>query len=237
MAVTHSRYTVGTTLARVVADSPDSQEVWLQNLAPENTVEAYAKEGKAYLVQREFAVSSPGTVIFDVETGTNGLQIQGYDIVSDTDKVKAELIEGATVGTTGSAIQAYNMNRNFSDAHDAVLLAGTSISGGTTIAAEFITADKHAASGGSTSGKIFTLEPSTHYAMKFVNRGNQTTNVHFQMRFVEEFNGHTDIWVGDAVGTGVRVRGGETVHMSLIQGQTLSAVSEQDNELMVTRQD
>lgn len=57
MAVTHSRYTVGTTLARVVADSPDSQEVWLQNLAPENTVEAYAKEGKAFLVQREFAVA------------------------------------------------------------------------------------------------------------------------------------------------------------------------------------
>ena len=237
MPVIHNRYTVGTALAQVVGDSADHQDVWLQNLAPLNTVEAYAKEGHTYALQREFTVASSGTVIFDVETGVNGLQIAGYDIVSDTDNVKAELIEGATVGTTGSAIQAYNMNRNFSDAHDATLLAGTSITGGTTIASEYITADKHAASGGATSGKIFTLEPSTHYAMKFVNRGNQDTTVHFQMFFTEDFNGHNDIWVGDAVGTGVRVRGGETMHMTLQQGQKLFAIAEQDNELMVTRQD
>lgn len=31
--------------------------------------------------------------------------------------------------------------------------------------------------------------------------------------------------------------GGETVHMSLIQGQKLFAIAEQDNDLMVTRQD
>jgi hypothetical protein len=87
------------------------------------------------------------------------------------------------------------------------------------------------------SGKIFTLAPSTDYAMTFVNKGNQTTTVFFQMTFAEDFNGNNDVWVGDAIGTGVRVRGGDTVHMSLIQGQKLFAVSAQDNDLMVTRQD
>lgn len=237
MAVTHNRYTVGTALAKVVTDSADNQEVWLQNLGPANTSDAYAKDGYLFLLQREFTVASPGTAIFEMATGVNGAQINYYEIVSDTDTIKAELIEGATVGTTGSAIPAFNLNRTSSDAHDATFTAGTSISGGTTIAGEYITADKHAASGGMSSGKVFTLAPSTDYAMKFVNRGNQTTTVFFQMTFAEDFNGHNDIWVGDAVGTGVRVRGGDTVHMTLQQGQTLSAISPQDNELMVTRQD
>lgn len=237
MAVTHSRYTVGTALAQVVADSPDSQEVWLQNLAPLNRSSDYAKEGYAYLIQREFTVASPGTAVFEMATGANGAQIDFYEIISTTDNVKAELVEGATVGTTGSPIPAYNLNRTSSDSHDAVFTAGTSISGGTVIAAEYITADKHAASGGNASGKIFTLKPSTDYGLKFVNQGNQNTTVFFQMTFAEDFNGHNDIWVGDAVGTGVRIRGGETVHMSLIQGQTLSAVASQNNQLMVTRQD
>lgn len=237
MAVTHNRYTVGTALAQVVADSADAQEVWLQNLGPENASHAYAKDGFLYLLQREFTVGSPGTAIFEVTTGANGIQIDNYEIVSTTDNVKAELLEGATVGTTGSPIAAYNLNRNFSDAHDTTFTAGTSISGGTVVAAEYITADKHAASGGMSSGKVFTLAPSTDYAFKFVNKGNQTTTVFFQMTFAEDFNGHNDVWVGDAVGTGVRVRGGDTIHMSLIQGQKLFAVSQQDNELMVTRQD
>jgi hypothetical protein len=237
MAVTHNRYTVGTAVAQVVADSGDAQEVWLQNLGPANTSDAYAKDGYLYLLQREFTVSSPGTAIFELATGPNGAQINFYEILSTTDNLKAELVEGATVGTTGSAIAAHNLNRNASDAHATTFTAGTSISGGTVVAAEYITADKHAASGGMDSGKIFTLAPSTDYAMTFVNKGNQTTTVFFQMTFAEDFNGNNDVWVGDAVGTGVRVRGGDTVHMSLIQGQKLFAVSAQDNELMVTRQD
>ena len=237
MAVTHNRYTVGTALAQVVADSPDSQEVWLQNLAPLNQPSDYAKEGYSYLIQREFTVASPGTAVFEMATGTNGAQIDYYEIVSTTDNVKAELVEGATIGTTGSPIPAYNLNRTSSDLHDAVFTAGTSISGGTVVSAEYVTADKHAASGGMQSGRIYTLAPSTTYGFKFVNRGNQNTTVFFTMTFAEDYNGHKDVWVGDAVGTGVRVRGGETVHMSLIQGQKLFAVAEQDNELMVTRQD
>ena len=237
MAVTHNRFTIGTALTQVVADSADSQEVWLQNLSPKPDLDRQAKEGYAYLLQREFTVSSPGTAIFQVETGATGLQINSYEIISTSDNIKAELVEGPTIGTTGAAIPAYNLNREFSDAHDVVFTAGTSITGGTVIAAEYVTADKHAASGGRVSGRIYTLAPSTTYGFKFINEGNQTTTVFFQMAFVELFNGNTDVWVGDSIGTGVRVRGGDTVHMTLLQGQKLFATSPTDNDLMVTRQD
>lgn len=235
--VTAAAYTVGTASGVVVGMSADAQVAVLQNLEPTNSSEAYAKHGYLYLIQREFTVSSPGTAIFQVATGATGMQIEGYEIISTTDNIKAELIEGATVGTTGAAIPAYNMNRNESDAHSATFTAGTSISGGTTVAAEYITADKHAASGGAASGKIFTLEPSTNYALTFVNKGNQTTTVFFQLRFAEKYNGYTDVWLGGAADDAIRLRGGETLTLPMIQGQILSAVAKSDSQLGVLRQD
>jgi hypothetical protein len=217
--------------------SADAQVAVIQNLEPKNTSDAYAKEGYLYLIQREFTVNSPGTAIFELATGATGVQIDHYEILSDTDAVKAQLIEGATVGTTGAAIPAYNLNRNESDSHNAVFTAGTSISGGTVVAAEYITADKHAASGGMASGKVFTLKPNTDYAMTFVNRGNQTTTVFFQMTFAEKYNGYNDIWLGGAADDAIRVRGGETLTLPMIQGQILSAVAGSDSQLGVLRQD
>lgn len=244
-AISANAYTVGTASGIVVGMSADAQVAVLQNLEPANTSDAYARHGYLYLLQREFSITSPGTAIFDspgtaifeLTTGDTGLQIESYELISTSETVKGELIEGATVGTTGAAIPAYNVNRNESDAHNAVFTAGTSVTGGTVIAAELITADKHAASGGMSSGKIFTLKPNTDYAMKFVNRGNQTTSVLFQMLFSEKYNGYNDIWLGGAVGDAVRVRGGETIILPMIQGQTLSAVSQTDSQLGVLRQD
>lgn len=236
-SINASATTVGTATAVVVGQSPDAQVAVIQNLEPANTADAYAKAGYQYLIQREFTIASPGTAIFEMATGANGAQIDYYEIVSTLQAVKAELVEGATVTTTGSAIPAYNLNRNESDAHDTVFTAGTAISGGTTIAAEYITADKHAASGGMHSGKIFTLKPNADYGLKFVNKGNNTTTVFFQMTFSEKYNGLTDVWLGGDVDNAIRVRGGETLVLPMIQNQTLSAVAERDNQLGVLRQD
>lgn len=237
MPIITNGFTVGTAATQVITESADAQHVVLQNLEPSNNTASYAKAGRMFLLQREFSIASTGTAIFELETGANGLQIDSYEIVSTVESVKGELIEGATVSTTGSAIPAYNLNRNESDAHDAVFLAGTAISGGTVIAAEFINADKHAASGGGASGKIFTLAPSTTYAMKFVNRGNQTTSVLFQLLFAEQFNGDTDIWVSGAEDETIRIRGGETLHLPLLQSQTLTAQSNTTTKLGVLQQD
>ena len=229
--------TVGTATTPVVGMSADAQIAVIQNLEPQSVASEYAKAGYAYLLQSEFTVNSPGTAIFKVETGTRGMQIDFYEIVSTTDDVKGELIESPTIGTTGAAIPAYNLNRNYSDAHDTTFTAGTSISGGTVIAAEYITADKHAASGGGQSAKVYTLKPSTTYGFKFVNKGNQNTTVFFQMSFVEKYNGWNDVWLGGGVDAGVRLRGGEVMQLPMIQGQTLSAVASDDVEVGVLRQD
>lgn len=229
--------TVGTATTPIVAMSADAQIAVIQNLEPNSLASDYAKAGYAYLLQREFTVNSPGTAIFEVQTGARGLQIDFYEIVSTVDNVKGELIESPTIGTTGAAIPAYNLNRNYSDAHDTTFTAGTSISGGTVIAAEYITADKHAASGGGQSAKVYTLKPSTTYGFKFVNEGNQNTTVFFQMSFVEKFNGWNDAWIGGGVDAGVRLRGGQVMQLPMIQGQTLSAVASDDVEVGVLRQD
>ena len=235
--ITSAAYTVGTATTPVVGMSADAQIAYIQNLEPTSVSAEYAKAGYAYLLQREFTVNSPGTAIFKVETGTRGLQIDFYEIVSTVDNVKGELIESPTIGTTGAAIPAYNLNRNYSDAHDTVFTAGTSITGGTVIAAEYITADKHAASGGGASAKIYTLKPSTTYGFKFVNKGNQNTTVFFQMSFAEKFNGWNDVWLGGGVDAGVRLRGGQVMQLPMIQGQTLSAVASDDVQVGVLRQD
>lgn len=237
MPIITNGFTIGTAVTEVITESSDAQHVVLQNLEPRDSVETYAKEGRLYLLQQEFTITSPGTAIFELATGTEGLQIQQYEILSTLENVKGELIEGATVSTTGAAIPAYNMNRNSSDTHSAVFTAGTAVTGGTVIAAELLTADKHAAAGGSFSGKVFTLKPSTDYAMKFVNRGNQTTTVFFQMMFAEKFNGDSDMWISGAADQTIRIRGGETLHLPLLQSQTLTARASQDNQLGVLQQD
>lgn len=229
--------TVGTATTDAVGMSADAQIATLQNLAPKNDAAAYAKEGYTYLIQREFPVASPGTALFELSTGSTGMQIDGYEIVSTIDSIKAELIEGGTATTTGTAVTAYNLNRNESDSYDATFTTASAVSGGTVVAAEYITADKHAAAGGRASGKIFTLKPNTDYVLKFVNKGNQNTTVFFQMTFSERFNGQTDIWLGGSPDNAIRLRGGETLSLRMIQGQTLAASSATDTTLAVLRQD
>ena len=237
MAVTHNRFTIGTAVTQVVADSADAQEVWLQNLEPESTPEAYARAGYLYVVGGRFTLAASGTALYNVATGASGLQIEGYELVTSSETVYAELVEGATVTTTGAAIPSYNLNRDFADNADAVFSAASAVSGGSAISTELITGSKQGGGGGMIVSKIHTLEASSDYAFRFTNLTNQETEFFFQVIFSEKFNGQNEIWVGDAVGTGVRVRGGDTVHMSLIQGQKLFAVANVDNDLMVTRQD
>lgn len=236
-AITSYGVTVGTASTPIVGMSADSQIAIIQNQEPTASIEQLARDGYLYNVAQRFNVLSPGTVSFGIATGPNGLQIEGYEIVSQTEAIEASLIEGATVSTTGAAIPAYNLNRNESDAHVSVLKAATAVSGGSAVSKEYLTADKHSSSGGKGATKILTLKPSADYAFSFVNLGNQTTQVFFQVTFSEKFNGLNDVWLGGSVGTGVRLQGGQTIQLPMIQGQTLSAVAEADNQVGVLRQD
>ena len=154
-------------------------------------------------------------------------------IISDKANVFAELIEGATIVTNGSPIPAYNLNRNFSDAHASVFRAATSVTGGTTVSSEFVSATNQSA-GSLASDKIHTLKANTQYAMKFTNLG-ATTLVYFQLGFSEHYNGFNEIWLG-TLGNSYVLKAGDELIMELPPLTPINAVSKIDsNKLAVMR--
>jgi len=168
-------------------------------------------------------------------TGATGAQLDFYSIVSDTGTVLSSLVEGATVTTTGNAIPAYNLNRNKSDSHNAVLKAAISITGGIIVSQEFTTASVHAG-GQLSSTKVHTLKPNATYGMRFANLGNQTTNVYFQLGFSEHYNGYNNIWL-ETVDDSFVLRPGEELLMELLPSATINATSLiNSNKLSVMRQ-
>ena len=232
--LTQAVYSVGTATQTVVSPVNDYAKYVLKNIQPA-TIPEYARDGYIYLVNAEFSITSGASVNFSMLTGATGAQFDFYSMVTDTSAVYAQLIEGATIVTTGSAIPAYNLNRNYSDTHQAVLKSANSITGGTTISAEFLPASNQSA-GQMSSTKIHTLEPNTEYGFKFTNQGAQTTSVQFQLGFSEHYNGYNNIWLGTANESMV-LRAGEELVMELLPLTTINASSLIDgNKLAVMRQ-
>ena len=237
MAISYQIFEVGDEPVELVPPSNDSQKVWIQNLEPLSETDEYARAGFIYQVSQKFSVASPGTVTFNIATGTAGLQIEYYEILSDTSNVTASLIEGATVTPSGAAIPAYNLNRNITAAPTATLSSATR-SGGSAIATEYLTADKHAAGGGANSQKIYTLKPEEDYVMEFVNNGNQTTNVFLSLGFSEKYNGLNQVWLGTSAGSAVTLRGHEWIQLDIRGEERIQAVSDGGtNTIVVMRQD
>ena len=73
--------------------------------------------------------------------------------------------------------------------------------------------------------------------MRFVNQGNQTTNVFFQLGFSEHYNGYNNIWL-ETVDNSFVVRPGEELTMELPPLATINASSKiNSNKLAVMRID
>lgn len=235
MSISQAVYSIGTAATTVVAPTIDAANYVLKSLEPDSVDEA-AKDGYIYLLSRSFTVQANSSLSFSIVTGSTGAQFDFYHIVSTISNVYAELVEGATITTTGDPIPAYNLNRNFSDSHASVFRAATTITGGTTISAELVTADK-GAGGDLASQKIHTLEPNTEYGFRFTNQGNQDTPVFFQLGFSEAYNGYNEIWLGSLDNSYV-LRGGEEVRMYLFPEATITARAKRDGaRLAVIRQD
>ncbi len=229
-------YTVGTAATTVVAPTIDSARYVLKNLEPASNGADYSRAGYLYGVAQEFSIAGPGTARFSFLTGANGAQIESYEIISTIDNVKAELVEGATI-TSGAAVTGYNLNRNESDLYQSSMATASAFTGGSVISSELITADKHAASGGQQTAKIITLRPNTKYGFRFINQGNQTTSVHFQMAWSERYNGLNSIWLG-TIDDSYVLHGGEEMTMYLRPYETINAVAQvAGSKLAVMRQD
>jgi hypothetical protein len=233
--LTQNLYSVGTATQTVVAPTHDFATYKLKNLQPSPTAEEYSRQGYVYLYGNTFTITQGSTVGFSFLTGITGAQIEFYEIATGTSDLTAELVEGATIVTSGDPIPAYNLNRNESDAHLSVLKAAT-VTGGTVVSKEFLSA---ANQGGSamTLDKIHTLEPSTEYGFRFNNIGAQTTTVFFQIGWSERYNGYHDIWLGTP-GESYVIRAGQELTFNLLPYETINATALVDScQLAVLRQE
>lgn len=237
MAITTTVVTTTTTGTLVVSPTTDAQKVWLENLEPMGDVGEFARAGYQFLIDRFVTIESLASALFSFTTGDTGAQFDTWTFRSTSENVRGYLIENATIVTTGTAIPAYNLNRNVSDTHTSVAQPASSITGGTVIIQELVSAGKDVG-GGITSSKVVTLKPNTQYGFRFTNTGNQPTDLQIQIGFVEFYNGYNDIWVNGLHNQTVRLRGGDKVQFQLEQAEGLWASSLRDGcKLAVMRQD
>lgn len=235
--ITQQTYSLSaSTATTVVAPTTDAGHYVLKNIEPIGAFADYSRRGYAYVVSRYFPIANNSSVYFSFTTGTTGAQFDFWTFSSSTSSVISSLIEGATITTTGSAIPAYNINRNEADNYQAQLFAASALTGGTTIFSEYVPASNQAA-GGTTSNKIVTLEPNTQYGFKFEDVGGNGTNLHILIGWVELYNGYNDIWLGTPNESFV-LRAGEEVKFKLFPQETINAIAGHTGaKLSVIRQD
>jgi hypothetical protein len=237
MAITTSKVSVGTAGATLADPTVDAQRLWVENLEPSNELGDFSRNGSVYVVSRYLTIANGGTALFSFTTGDTGAQFDFWNFSVEKSSVTAELIEGATITTTGTAIPAYNLNRNSSDTYEAVLEGATALTGGTVVLSEFIVASNQA-SGGVGSNKIVTLEPNTEYGFRFIDTGGSGPNLHIQIGWVEQYNGYNDVYLNSSFGESVRLRGGEKIQLELQQAEGLSGVALRDGvNVGILRQD
>lgn len=221
MAITQAVYNIGTAATTIVAPTNDSVDYVLKNLQPEDTTGAKARAGQIFALAEKFQVSGATNAEFSLVTGPHGMQFDYYRIVSENHNVTAELIENPTVSVTGSALRAFNLNRNYPDVYDAVFKAATSVSGGTVISREVVIASQ-STGGEYSSNKVLTLKPNTQYAMRFDNTETGTTEMFLEIGFSEQYNGYNEIWLGTPDESFV-IRPNESIQMALKPDATINA--------------
>lgn len=234
--LTQNVYSVGTAGATVVPPTLDSGRYIIKNLEPGENLGELSRQGYTFAAQRYFQIANNGTALFSFTTGANGAQFDFWEFNSSTSSVIAELVEGATITTTGSAIAGYNLNRQVSDAYQSQLIGASAMTGGSVVFANYVGASNQA-SGGASSNNIITLEPNTQYGFRFRDVGGQGTYVHALIGWVENFNGLNEIWLGTQDDSYV-LGGGEEVSMYLRPYEVINASAKRDGcRLAVMRQD
>jgi hypothetical protein len=74
--------------------------------------------------------------------------------------------------------------------------------------------------------------------MRFVNEGNQTTNVFLKLGYSEKYNGLNQVWLGSSAGSAVTLRGNEMIQLDIRGDEEIVAVSNGGtNTVVVMRQD
>lgn len=224
------------TATQVVAPTVDAGHYLLKNIQPVPEIGAYSSQGYTYAVSRSVTIANNGSVAFSFTTGATGAQFDFWTFTALNSSVLGELIEGATITTTGDPIPGYNLNRQDSDAHASVLRGATAITGGTTVLSELVPASQQSG-GQDSSDKVITLEPNTQYGFRFTDVGGVGATLHVQIGWVEIYNGQHNIWLG-TVDNSFVLRGGEEIQFKLFPGESINATAGHTGaKLTVVRQD
>lgn len=155
--------------------------------------DALAKAGRIFLVSEYLSITSGATLNLALVTNGVIVRIHFYEISSTAAAVKAALIEGPTYTASSSSVVGRNLNRQASDTHTVAFENVANLSGGTTIAREYVgTAAK--AGGQLSQSRIHTLKNDADYVMSFQNLGNQTTEVHLNLGWSENVPQGPPFW-------------------------------------------
>lgn len=220
MSLLQKVYDVGTTPVTVVAPTHDYAKYVVKNLQPKG-VDEMARDGYIYALFSKRTINSGATENLSFVTGPTGAQLDYYQLVAEHSSIYSTIIENPTVTVTGAAIPAYNINRNYSDSHGAVIKVATSVTGGTVIQAEFVPAGNQAG-GQISSQKIVTLKPNTQYVLQATNVGNQNTEWYSQIGFSEHYNGYNNIWL-ETINDSFCLKPGDELIMEILPGATINA--------------
>lgn len=235
--ITQAVYTLSADSAtQVVAPTVDAGHYLVKNLQPRSDIGEYSAQGYTYAVSRYLTIANNATALFSFTTGVTGAQFDFWTFTAINSSVLAELIEGATITTTGDPIPGYNLNRQDSDAHVAVLRGATALTGGTVVLSELVAASNQSG-GQDSSDKVITLEPNTQYGFRFTDVGGVGATLHVQIGWVEIYNGQHDVWLGVKDNSYV-LRGGEEIKFKLFPGESIDATGGHTGaKLTVIRQD
>lgn len=235
MPITQAVYSVGTATQTVVAPTNDYAEYVLKNIQPKG-VDEMARDGYVWALFDRRNLTSGQVENLSFMTGPTGAQFDYYQLVSETSSIYSSIIEAPTVTVTGNAIPVHNLNRNYTDTPQAVIKVATSVTGGTVIQSEFVTAANQGG-GQTSSSKIVTLKPNTQYVLQATNVGSQTTSWYSQIGFSEHFNGYNRIWLGTTNNSFV-LGPGDEIKMTLLPNETINATALiNGNKLSVMRQE
>lgn len=168
---------------------------WVKRVFAEQANESsnLVRRGLVYHVSQMFTLSGSASTAFVLNIGAASVELEFYDLMSDTTTVLASLIEAPTSGSAVATVTPRNLNRTKTDSSTITMYSTGSVTGGTFISSElFGSATK--AGGALAQHKRFVLKTSTLYGMTFVNQLNQATNVHVNLGWSEDEPEATRLW-------------------------------------------
>jgi hypothetical protein len=133
--------------------------------------------GKLWQVTFSASLTGNQTAFLQIKTGSVSPLITSYFVESSAEPLKATALESPTVTDGTSAVTPYNLNRTSTATPTTLFYSNpTSVSSGSPIAIDIVTAGKGAGASAESHG-AWKLKPNTSYVWKVEQLTNQSTQI------------------------------------------------------------